>query len=91
MLRWLLRAMCVLVLGAGRLAYAQSDAWVIGPWTRASDAPVIAPLAKSVFDDPVSGKAVHWEALHTFNPAATRDWFAIQETCCWLVVRRSSR
>ncbi len=59
-----------MVLGAGSLLQAQSDAWVIGPWTRASDAPVIAPLPKSVFNDPVSGKAVHWEALHTFNPAA---------------------
>jgi predicted GH43/DUF377 family glycosyl hydrolase len=23
-----------------------------------------------VFDDPIRGTAVHWEALHTFNPAA---------------------
>lgn len=42
----------------------------IGPWTRASDAPVIAPRTASVFADPVSGAEVHWEALHTFNPAA---------------------
>jgi predicted GH43/DUF377 family glycosyl hydrolase len=69
---------CLLRLGVFALgvcacvpALAQGDApWVIGPWTRASDAPVIAPLKKSVFDDPVSGKPVHWEALHTFNPAA---------------------
>jgi predicted GH43/DUF377 family glycosyl hydrolase len=44
--------------------------WVIGPWSRASDAPVITPRPDSVFGDPVSGKPVHWEALHTFNPAA---------------------
>lgn len=61
----------VLVLGAGGVLQAQSDAaWVIGPWARASGAPVIAPRRESVFRDPVSGAQVHWEALHTFNPAA---------------------
>ena len=44
--------------------------WAIGPWTRASQAPVIQPRAGSVFVDQLSGKPVHWEALHTFNPAA---------------------
>jgi len=44
--------------------------WVIGPWARASQTPVIEPDPKSVFVDPVSGQSVHWEALHTFNPAA---------------------
>lgn len=44
--------------------------WEIGPWVRASEGPVITPRPESVFDDPVSGKPVHWEALHTFNPAA---------------------
>ncbi len=42
----------------------------LGPWTRASQQPVIAPRAASVFTDPVGATAVHWEALHTFNPAA---------------------
>lgn len=44
--------------------------WVIGPWQRASETPVIQPNQDSTFFDPVSGKNVHWEALHTFNPAA---------------------
>jgi beta-1,2-mannosidase len=44
--------------------------WVIGPWIRASQTPVIAPRPESTFVDPVNGKTVHWEALHTFNPAA---------------------
>ena len=44
--------------------------WAIGPWTRASTQPVIAPNPASVFLDPVGGQATHWEALHTFNPAA---------------------
>ncbi len=41
-----------------------------GPWTRGSNAPVIAPRKESTFADPVTGQMVHWEALHTFNPAA---------------------
>jgi predicted GH43/DUF377 family glycosyl hydrolase len=44
--------------------------WVIGPWARASQAPIIRPRPESTFIDPISGKSVHWEALHTFNPAA---------------------
>ena len=31
---------------------------------------MIAPNKDSLFRDPVDGKPVHWEALHTFNPAA---------------------
>lgn len=44
--------------------------WVIGPWTRASQTPVIQPRPESTFVDPISSQPVHWEALHTFNPAA---------------------
>jgi predicted GH43/DUF377 family glycosyl hydrolase/lysophospholipase L1-like esterase len=45
--------------------------WQIGPFARPeSGNPVIAPRAESSFTDPVSKKPVHWEALHTFNPAA---------------------
>ncbi len=46
------------------------QSWVIGPWASASQTPVIGPRPESTFTDPVSGKSVHWEALHTFNPAA---------------------
>ncbi len=43
----------------------------IGPFTRpASGNPVLRPDPASVFTDPVTGTSVHWEALHTFNPAA---------------------
>jgi predicted GH43/DUF377 family glycosyl hydrolase len=48
----------------------QAGPWQIGPFSRPVTAPVIAPNRESVFRDPVSGKSVHWEALHTFNPAA---------------------
>ena len=43
---------------------------VFGPWTRPVTQPVIAPRKDSTFRDPLSGAVVHWEALHTFNPAA---------------------
>ncbi len=51
-------------------ALQSQQSWVLGPWVRASQSPVITPRPESTFDDPVSGKSVHWEALHTFNPAA---------------------
>ena len=43
---------------------------MLGPWTRASNAPVLAPQKSSTFRDPITGATIHWEALHTFNPAA---------------------
>ncbi len=64
----------VVLLSVSLVAGGQSsvgDAWLIGPFVRpASGNPVIAPNPASVFPDPVSKTAVHWEALHTFNPAA---------------------
>jgi len=49
----------------------QTAAWQIGPFVRpASGNPVIAPRAESVFADPIAKAPRHWEALHTFNPAA---------------------
>jgi beta-1,2-mannosidase len=45
--------------------------WEIGPFARpASGNPVIAPRAESSFIDPILKTPVHWEVLHTFNPAA---------------------
>jgi predicted GH43/DUF377 family glycosyl hydrolase len=46
--------------------------WTIGPFTRPVDAPVIEPRPASLFQDPLrAGQGpVHWEVLHTFNPAA---------------------
>lgn len=44
---------------------------MLGPFTRPENAqPVITARHASVFTDPILGKPVHWEALHTFNPAA---------------------
>jgi hypothetical protein len=47
-----------------------SHRWMLGPFERAASAPVISPNAASEFPDPITGRQVRWEALHTFNPAA---------------------
>ncbi len=46
-------------------------AWALGPFVRPRGVnPVISPNPKSVFNDPLRAAPVHWEALHTFNPAS---------------------
>ena len=50
---------------------ARAAQWMMGPFSRPEDAqPVITARRHSVFTDPILDKPVHWEALHTFNPAA---------------------
>ena len=45
--------------------------WMLGPLVRAKQGePVIVPDAKATFMGPIRKAPVHWEALHTFNPAA---------------------
>lgn len=47
------------------------EPWEIGPFTRPAEGnPVLALRPDSTFLDPVLKQLVHWEALHTFNPAA---------------------
>jgi predicted GH43/DUF377 family glycosyl hydrolase len=48
----------------------QNSSWTLGPFTRPVTAPIITPNPAAVFTDPITRKPVHWEALHTFNPAA---------------------
>jgi predicted GH43/DUF377 family glycosyl hydrolase/lysophospholipase L1-like esterase len=56
---------------AAALSAQNAPPWQIGPFTRpASGNPVIAPRPESVFADPILKTPSHWEALHTFNPAA---------------------
>jgi len=56
---------------AAALQAQTAQPWEIGPFTRpASGNPVISPLPASTFLDPVLKTSAHWEALHTFNPAA---------------------
>jgi predicted GH43/DUF377 family glycosyl hydrolase len=60
----------MLTLAVGLKAQTEMP-WEIGPFLRpANDNPVIAPRPESTFTDPVLKRAAHWEALHTFNPAA---------------------
>lgn len=51
--------------------WAQS--WAVGSFHRAATTPVITPRPDATFDDPVSHQRIHWEARHTFNPAAVVD------------------
>lgn len=52
------------------LGAAQPTHWQIGPFTRPTNGPVITPDKAALFHDPIRKAPVHWEALHTFNPAA---------------------
>jgi len=64
-------AIVLLISGLVLAGHAQSSAdWAIGPFARPVDEPIIKPWPEGVFQDPISAKPVHWEALHTFNPAA---------------------
>ncbi len=48
-----------------------SQEWQLGPFVRpANGNPVLVPDKAAVFQDPILNAPVHWEALHTFNPAA---------------------
>ena len=66
--------MCVLtaaLLWSVAISADRVGKWRIGPFARPSGAnPAIKPNKDSLFRNPVDGKPVHWEALHTFNPAA---------------------
>jgi predicted GH43/DUF377 family glycosyl hydrolase len=61
----------LLVASLAFAASARAQDWLLGPFTRPLDTPVISPNAASTFLDPISKQPVHWQALHTFNPAAT--------------------
>jgi len=62
----------VAVLFCAAALHAQdTEKWEIGPFARpASGNPVISPRPESTFVDPILKRPVHWEVLHTFNPAA---------------------
>jgi predicted GH43/DUF377 family glycosyl hydrolase len=55
----------------GLFLLAAAASWQLGPFVRPQTGnPVIQPRAESVFNCPMRKAPVHWEALHTFNPAA---------------------
>jgi predicted GH43/DUF377 family glycosyl hydrolase len=68
MLRVRLLLLVVGLLAANTL-YAQS--WVIGPFMRPLEAPVVEPNRFYYFTDPITQEKTFWDAGHTFNPAAT--------------------
>jgi len=60
-----------ILLCAASLGAQAPQNWLIGPFSRpATGNPVISPNPGSTFNDPILKAPVHWEALHTFNPAA---------------------
>jgi predicted GH43/DUF377 family glycosyl hydrolase len=63
-------AIVSIALFAISLIGAAKPSWQIGPFTRPTTAPVITPDKSSLFNDPIAKTTIHWEALHTFNPAA---------------------
>lgn len=60
-----------LLLSGGFGNQPTPSSWTLGPFQRARPAaPVIVPDPSSIFFEPIRRRPVHWEALHTFNPAA---------------------
>jgi beta-1,2-mannosidase len=59
---------CHLLLAGGSV---DSEGWQVKGFIRPPNAkPVISPRKASVFVERAGARPVHWEALHTFNPAA---------------------
>ena len=70
-LRWILLCFLFPLLGAIPAFASPLTQWQIGPFVRPAEGnPVITPRPASIFLSPLDGNRVHWEALHTFNPAA---------------------
>jgi len=72
-LRRLFTATLFVAFATAAFSQATSSAapdWALGPFTRPVDGPILKPHPESVFQDPLRNEPVHWEALHTFNPAA---------------------
>lgn len=64
----LLLSLLPLLVCSGSLA--QLPRWALGPFHRPVETPIISPNPAAIFQGPITGKPVHWESLHTFNPAA---------------------
>jgi len=67
-----MRAQALILAASAFILAAQTPGnWEIGPFVRPDSVnPVIVPRPESVFACPIRRTQVHWEALHTFNPAA---------------------
>jgi predicted GH43/DUF377 family glycosyl hydrolase len=61
----------VCLSATGSTLCAQTTDWMLGPFARPDNSgPIIKPDPTAVFDCPMRQMPVHWEATHTFNPAA---------------------
>jgi beta-1,2-mannosidase len=70
-MRWCALCLVWFLMAASSPGGGKPAKWMLGPFTRPEHAQaVITARPASVFTDPILGKPVHWEALHTFNPAA---------------------
>ena len=69
---WLRFLAAILLAWSARLlANEIPDHWVLDEFVRPPHAqPVITPRSESTFRETPASHPVHWEALHTFNPAA---------------------
>ncbi len=68
--KWPLLPATLLSIALLAAAKPTSSTWQLGPFTRPTNAPVITPNKSSLFTDPIAKTPIHWESLHTFNPAA---------------------
>ncbi len=65
------KGVVLLLLVLAGSVHGEPDGWMLGPFKRPEQAsPVVQPDPAAVFDCPRRQKPVHWEATHTFNPAA---------------------
>lgn len=55
---------------AALLALVVSKSWMLGPFTRVGDAPVLQADPAAVFSCPMVGHVVHWMSGNAFNSAA---------------------
>ena len=67
---FLLAGTTILTIALLAAARPTPSSWQLGPFTRPTNAPIITPNKISLFTDPIAKAPIHWESLHTFNPAA---------------------
>ena len=80
--RFLGAVLLISAFGTAESNHPKRD-WPVGPFVRPADAkPVITPHPESLFQCPMRGAPVHWEALHTFNPAAV-----VRDGKVWVLYR----
>jgi beta-1,2-mannosidase len=66
-----MRPRSFLLAASAILAAQTATNWGFSRFVRPDDVnPILAPRPNSIFACPMRGGPVHWEALHTFNPAA---------------------